>query len=294
MRLRAIRLLVLVSMAMPLLTPRASADTLNSADIFAVLAGSTTTNAGAGILGATVITGSLGVYPGSSCTGFSTCPVTGPGTILGTVHLADGVALQAQRDLTTAYTTLGGLSGTAEPADLTGLTLSPGVYTVPAAPSNLTGTLKLTDGSIGGSSFIFQMTSSLITSPGSKIDVSGLSPTDSIFWVVRSTATLGDNTVFEGNILALTDINFDPGATIGCGRALAQNGQVTFAGQNATSKIQNQVSIGCAGTTGEGGGGFVAGGPDVPPSEVPEPSALLLLCSGVVGLLGSARKRLHR
>lgn len=257
------------------------ADDLKSADLFAVLAGSTVTNAGVGTLGDTQITGNLGVYAGSACTGLEACPVTGPGDIFGTVHLADGVALQAQKDLTTAYTTLGGLAGTLEPANLAGLTLMPGVYDVPAAASNLTGTLKLSDGGVAGSRFIFLFTSTLITSSGSTIDVSGLSPSDSIFWVVRSSATLGDNTVFEGNILALTDINFDPGATIGCGRALAQNGQVTFAGQDATTGIENQISIGCLGTAGAGGGGFT-GGPPVVITPTPEPATFVLLGAGIV------------
>ena len=266
-------------------------DTLKSADPFAVLAGSTVTNAGAGVLGATVIIGNLGVYPGSTCTGFTTCPTIGPGTIVGTVHLADGVALQAQKDLTNAYTTLGGLASTLEPANLAGLNLGPGVYHVPAAASNLTGTLKLSDGGIAGSSFIFLTDSTLITSPGSMIDVSGLSPSDKLFWVVRSSATLGDNTVFQGNILALQSITFDPGATIGCGRALAQNGQVTFAGQNATTGIENRISIGCEGTTGAGGGGFNGGPPVV---GAPEPGTFFLLGAGIfcfAMLLAMLKKR---
>jgi hypothetical protein len=257
-------------------------DDLKSADAFAVLAGSTVTNAGAGVLGATVIIGNLGVYPGSTCTGFTTCPTIGPGTIVGTVHLADGVALQAQKDLTNAYTTLGGLASTLEPANLTGLTLGPGVYEVPAAASNLTGTLKLSDGGIAGSSFIFLTDSTLITSPGSLIDVSALSPSDKLFWVVRSSATLGDNTVFEGNILALTSITFDPGATIGCGRALAQNGQVAFAGQDATTGIENRISIGCENTTGAGGGGFIGGPPVIP---APEPATFVLFGVGIFCLI---------
>jgi Ice-binding-like/PEP-CTERM motif len=276
---------ILIGLVLLLSVCPVRADDLKSADIFAVLAGSTVTNAGAGVLGATVITGSLGVDPGSACTGFGTCPTTGPGTVIGTVNIADGVALQAQKDLNAAFTTLGGLpfATTVTGGNLStfnGGTLLPGVYLVPAATSNLTGTLILKDGGIAGSEFVFQMPKTLITSPGSSIDVSGLSPTDKLFWVVGSSATLDVNTVFEGNILALTDISFLTGATIGCGRALAETGQVTFAGQNTTSLIENQVSVGCFNTLGGAGGGGFNGGPPIS-IPTPEPGTLLLLGAGI-------------
>jgi len=257
------------------------ADTLKTADIFAVLAGSTVTNAAY----PTIINGNLGVSPGSAVTGFPPGHVTG-----GTIHKGDAVAGLAQSDLTNAFTIEQGLpsSGGITGGDLTGLTLGPGVYTVPAAASNLAGTLFLSDGGVAGSIFVFQMSSTLITSPDSKIDVSGLSPSDSLFWVVGSTATLGDNTAFEGNILALTSIGFDPGATDLCGRALAENGEVSFAGQNPSSLIQNQVSIGCVGTPGAGGGGFNGGGPVATPE--PGTLSLLALFSGIA-FLRSKRRR---
>jgi hypothetical protein len=159
-----------------MLAPLASADGLNS---FAVLAGSTVTNAGAGVLGATVITGNLGVSPGSACTGFGTCPVTGPGTINGTPELADAVSLGAQNELTTLFNTEAGLpvTQTVSGGVLTGLNLGPGVYAVGAG--SLAGTLTLSGGA-PGSVFVFELTS-LTTGPNSVVDVSGLSPSDSIF-----------------------------------------------------------------------------------------------------------------
>ena len=51
---------------------------------------------------------------------------------------------------------------------------------------------------------------------------------NNVFWVVGSSATLGTNSVFAGNILALTSITLNTGASIICGRALAQNGAVTL------------------------------------------------------------------
>lgn len=80
----------------PLLSTEAEAQILGTAETFGVLAGSTVTNTGP-----SVITGNLGVSPGAAVVGFP------PGIVVGgTIHAADGVALQAQNDLTTAYTTL--------------------------------------------------------------------------------------------------------------------------------------------------------------------------------------------
>jgi hypothetical protein len=98
-------------------TAQAASVPLGTADSFAVLAGSTVTNTGP-----SVISGDLGVSPGTAVTGFP------PGTVTaGTVHAADAVALQAQSDLATAYIDAAGRSSTATiSADLAGRTLTPG------------------------------------------------------------------------------------------------------------------------------------------------------------------------
>jgi type VI secretion system secreted protein VgrG len=154
----------------------------------------------------------------------------------------------------------------------------PGASFAPAA--SLTGTIFLKDGGKANSTFIFYTGAgaALTTAPNSAIDVSGLSPTDSVFWVVGSSATLGVNSVFYGNILALDSISFNPAARDLCGRALAETGKVSFAGQAGV--IENQVSIGCtgnlAGSNGLGGGlGGSGGGP------TPESGTLLLVACGV-------------
>jgi hypothetical protein len=284
MRLRRFCLLVLPLLILPLLAPSAYADTLNTADSFAVLAGSTVTNTA----DPTKVTGDLGVYPGAAVTNFP------PGIVTGTIHPGDAVALQAQNDLTTAFTILQGLgiAGSLVPGGVLSGTYAPGAYFAPAA--SLTGTIFLNDGGVAGSMFIFYTDSTLTTFTDSKVDVSGLSPSDGVFWVVNSSATLGVRSEFEGNILALTSISFDPGATIACGRALARNGAVSFAGVDPPSLIQNQVSIGCEGTTGEGGGGFGGGGSGPGPAPVPELSSLPLVATGLAALVGSIRRKLLR
>jgi hypothetical protein len=298
MRLRSFSLVVLVILAVgmlgAMLAPLASADTLKSADAFAVLAGSTVTSSNF-----THINGDLGVSPGMAVSGFPPGDVTG-----GTIHAGDAVAAQAQVDLGHAFTTeaLIGAAGTL----VTGGVLNnfnggcgtgcykPGAYLAPA--TSLTGTIFLKDGGVPNSVFVFYTGAgaALTTATNSVVNVSGLSPTDSVFWVVGSSATLGVSSVFYGDILALTSITFDVGAQDLCGRALAQHGGVTFSGE--VGPVQNQVAIGCVGnlmgSNGLGGGLLGNGGG----TSVPEPGTLLLLGSGFAGLgmVGMRRERARR
>jgi hypothetical protein len=73
------------------------APSLGTAQSFAVLGASTVTNTGP-----TVVTGDLGVSPGTAITGFP------PGLVIGATHAADAVASGAQSDTTAAYNELAG------------------------------------------------------------------------------------------------------------------------------------------------------------------------------------------
>jgi hypothetical protein len=101
---------------------------LRSAENFGVLAGSSVSSTGL-----TVVTGNLGVSPGSppSVVGF---PV---GVVNGTIHAADAAAAQAQSDLAAAYVAaINTPCDTLVDGDLNGLTLTPGVYCAgPPSPS---------------------------------------------------------------------------------------------------------------------------------------------------------------
>ncbi len=77
--------------------------------------------------------------------------------------------------------------------------------------------------------FIFQIGSTLTTGSGSHVVLANGATACNIFWQVGSSATLGTNSVFKGNILALTSITLTPGASLE-GRALARNGAVTLDG----------------------------------------------------------------
>ncbi len=208
----------------------ATAPSLGSAASFAILGGTTVTNTGP-----TTINGSLGVSPGSAVTGFPPGTVTG-----GTIHAADAVALQAQNDVTTAYNALAGQACTANKTgiDLGGLTLTPGVYCF-SSSAQLTGTLTLDAQGNSAAVFIFQIVSTLTTAPGSSVQVINGGTGCNVYWQVGSSATIGTTSAFKGNILALTSIALQTGASLSPGRALARNG--------ATTMDTNNVSIvGCS------------------------------------------------
>ena len=195
------------------------APTLGAAEDFAVLGATTVTNTGP-----TVVAGNLGVYPGTSITGFP------PGTA-GTIHQTDAVSLQAQTDTTAAYIDLAGQICPAGntfgvPKDLTGMTLVPGVYCF-ASSAGLTGRLTLDALGNPNAVWVFQIASTLITGPGSTVEMTNGGSPCNVFWQVGSSATLDTSTKFVGNILALTSIGLKTEADL-FGRALARNGAVTM------------------------------------------------------------------
>lgn len=212
---------------------------LGTADSFAVLAGTTVTNTGP-----SVITGDLGVSPGTAITGFP------PGLVNGVQHSADAVALQAKSDLVAAYNDAAGqATNGALPPDAGGLTLVPGVYTA-SSTLGLTGTLTLDAQGDPNAVWVFQVGSGLTTASASQVLlVNGASPCN-VYWQVGSSATIGTNSTFVGTILALTSISVTTGSSID-GRALARNGAVTL----DTNRI-TRPSCATGGTT----GGLITGG----------------------------------
>ncbi|MEV0597655.1 ice-binding family protein [Nonomuraea cavernae] len=165
---------------------------LGTARSFSVLAGARVTNTGPSIIGA-----DLGVSPGTAITGFP------PGIVLGAQHSADAVALQAKSDLTLAYNDAAGRTpATSVAGDLVGQTLPHGIY-ASTSTLGLTGTLTLDGEGDPNAVFIFQIASTLITGSGSDINLINGAQACNVFWQVGSSATLGTNSTFVGNILAL-------------------------------------------------------------------------------------------
>ena len=190
---------------------------LSSAATFAVLAGSTVTSSGA-----TTVNGDLGVSPGTAVTGFP------PGLVNGTTHAGDGAAAQAQLDLTTAYNDAAGrtVGAVTVAGNLGGLTLPPGLYKSTSSLEISSGDLTLDAQGNGNAVFIFQMASTLTTTAGRQVILSGGAKAANIFWQVGSSATLGTTSVFKGTIMADQSITLTTGATLD-GRALARIAAVT-------------------------------------------------------------------
>ena len=206
--------------------PAAAQISLGSAQSFGVLGGSTVTNTGA-----TTVNGNVGVSPGTAVTGFP------PGVVVGgAIHSNDGVAVQAQNDLTTAFNNIAATPCTVDLTgqNLGGLTLTPGVYCF-SSSAQLTGALILDALGNPDALFLFKIGSSLTTASGSSVTViNGGSPCDNVFWQVGSSATLGTGTSFAGDILALTSITLTTGAST-TGRTLARNGAVTLDTNNVNT-----------------------------------------------------------
>lgn len=208
---------------------------LGTAQAYGVLGASAVTNTGP-----TVISGALGVSPGTAVTGFP------PGTATGVVNVANAAALQAQTDTTTAYNFLAGQAcGTTLTGDLGGRTLAPGVYCYPTS-AQLTGTVTLDAGGNPAAQFIFQAGSTLTTASASRVVLANGAQACNVWWQVGSSATLGSTTAFIGTIIALASNTLVTGATLN-GRALARTGAVTLDSNAVT--VQACAVVGPPGTT---------------------------------------------
>jgi len=211
----------------------ASAVNLGTASPFVVLAASAATNTGPSVLN-----GDLGVYAGTSLTGFGS-----PAVVNGATHDDDFVAGNAQGDARIAYNVAAGqpiklgndLTGT----DLGNRTLLAGAYSF-SSSAQLTGQLTLNAAGDPNAQFVFEIGTTLTTASGSSVRlINGASPCN-IYWQVGSSATLGTTTSLMGNVLAHDSISLDNAATVQ-GRLLALGGAVTL--------IDNTVNGSMCGTS---------------------------------------------
>jgi hypothetical protein len=187
----------------------------------------------------------VGIYPGvrSSVTGFPPAIIVG-----GAIYASDDIAppgigamlIKAKQDLTNAYLFAEGAS-TPAPAtvsgDQGGKTLAPGIYKSTSTLLIQSGDLTLDAQGDANAVWIFQVASDFTTvgGAGGNVILSGGAQAKNIFWQVGRSATIGNYTIFKGNILALTSITMNSHATVQ-GRMLARNGAIVMTHTNIISK----------------------------------------------------------
>lgn len=266
--------------------PATAAGLLGSAQSFAVLARGTVTNAHNPPQAATQVYGDVGVAPGTAITGFAPSgTVTG-----GSLHSNDATAQAAMADAQAAFASAAGMVAgtdlTGQDLGTLGQALTPGVYHF-ASSAALTGTLVLDFLNDPAGSFVFQIASTLTTASNSAVLAINAGPQSSIYWQVGSSATLGMDSSFAGNVLAAASVSLDPGVQWRGGRAFALGGAVTLIDNLLTSDcVAGPLGTGCV----DGGSLGFSGGPAIP---IPEPAAPLLMLAGLaaVALVVRARPR---
>lgn len=207
---------------------------LDGAASFGVLAATAVTN----VPGTdTMVSGDVGVSPGTSITGF-----VAPASISGVFHVGDFVAAGAQGSVLSAFTQGNAMAGTTIPADIGGLTYGPGVYNV-ATSLGITGALVLDGGGNTNAVWIFQVGSALTTAAtNSNVVLIGGAQANNIFWLVGSSATLNTGTSFAGNILASASITVSADVSVN-GRLMAMNGAVTLNDDNIVLFFNGSLGI---------------------------------------------------
>lgn len=116
--------------------------------------------------------------------------------------------------------------------DLSGVTLSPGVYCNSAGYFELTsGKLYLDGNNDTDSVFIFQTAAHIHTSIGTEVVMLNDTQPANVFWVAGSSINLSGYSTFRGNLLAYSSVTMGTGTVLE-GRALASTASITLAGSN--------------------------------------------------------------
>ncbi|HPH93023.1 MAG TPA: ice-binding family protein, partial [Ferruginibacter sp.] len=207
----------------------AQAPSLGSASSFALFTSAGAFNAAGA---STVVTGDVGTNVGA----YSAFP---PGTLIGQSHVADAVSATADDDVLLAYGSMSTITcGLVISTTLgSGQTLLPNVYCMGAA-STINGDLILDGQGDPSSIFIFKIDGALASTVNSRIILTNSASLCNVFWQVNGQVDLGENSIFQGTILANGAINLLDAAEL-YGRALSQAGAISL--QNNIVTIAQQA-----------------------------------------------------
>lgn len=247
---------------------------LGSTGAFGVMGGGVVTVVGVG----TTITGNLGA---GSLVGSVTFGSSGT--------LVSPIAAQNVTDFNRAYDGLAALTPTTNltgknlGSDAGAITLAPGVYKFTTA-AHLTGTLVLDAQGQSNAVWVFQMGSTFNTTASSAVAFTNTAgdaiANYGVFWQVAGATVFGASTLFQGNLLDASTIDFGAGVQIANGRALTATGTIGL----ATDTI-NFIS---ANSGYSGGLAFVDSGSSL--TAIPEPGTYALF-AGVAALALAAWRR---
>ncbi|MES2779731.1 MAG: ice-binding family protein [Bacteroidota bacterium] len=175
--------------------------------------------------GPSVITGDIGTNVGA-LTGFP------PGSVTGTIHVADSVTALAATNLGTAYTSLNTLTcdSTIGATMGNGQILTPKVYCITTL-ATINGNLTLNALGNPNAIFVIKVNGALSTGTSTKILLINSANLNNVYWHVNGAFTLGDSSIFRGTLIASGAISLLPKSSI-LGRGLTTAGSVTIQNTN--------------------------------------------------------------
>jgi trimeric autotransporter adhesin len=171
---------------------------------------------------ATNVVGDVGTNVGA----FNAFP---PGVLVGDIHVADPISVQAAIDVDLAYAYTAALTcGQVLPSTLgNGQILTPDIYCIGEA-STINNTLFLDGECNPDGIFIFQINGALSTSTFANIVLLNSASICNIYWQVNGAVNIAENAIIRGNIIANGAISLLESAEL-YGRALSRDGAISLA-----------------------------------------------------------------
>lgn len=175
--------------------------------------------------GNSVITGDIGTNSGL-LTGFP------PGTVNGSIHIADSVTTLAATNLGTAYASLSALTcdSTIGATLGNGQILTPKVYCI-VTLATINGNLTLNALGNPNAIFVIKVNGALNTATSTQILLTNSANINNIFWQVNGAFTLADSSNFKGTIVANGAISLLAKSAI-LGRGLTTTGAISIQNTN--------------------------------------------------------------